>query len=49
MKAKDGKFRLTDTLDIERIFRLIESKAEVFLQTNNYRLTIKIIINNGIL
>ena len=34
MKAKDGKLRLTDTLDTEDIFRLIESvpspKAEPF-------------------
>ena len=34
MKAPDGKYRLTDTLDTEGIFRLIESvpskKAEPF-------------------
>ena len=39
LKAKDGKFRITDTLDTEGIFRLIESvpspKAEPAITKKN--------------
>lgn len=45
MKAQDGKFRETDVLDTEGIFRLIESvpspKTEAFCKKDMYYLNMK--------
>ena len=40
MKAKDGKLRLTDTLDTEDIFRLIESVPSP--KNKNYKKSIRL-------